>query len=208
MPPESLRVNLDRAFTGIREARERFVPAFAPAEVGTIAAVSTGVATVTGLPGVGFEELIQFPGDCPASRLTSMRTKSASCCSANTHTLHAGDEVTRTGRVMDVGVGERLLGRVIDPLGRPLDGLGPFVGGAPAHRARSESDHGSRRGHRAATDRNQGHRCPVSIGRGQRELILGDRQTGKTAIAIDTILNQRDENVICIYTPWDNAPPP
>ena len=114
--------------------------------------------------------------------------------------LHAGDEVERTGRVMDVAVGDGLLGRVIDPLGRPLDGNGPV--------AASE---------RLPIERPAPHimdRAPVTVplqtglkvidalipvGRGQRELILGDRQTGKTAIAIDTILNQRDQNVLCVY---------
>jgi F-type H+/Na+-transporting ATPase subunit alpha len=113
--------------------------------------------------------------------------------------LHAGDEVERTGRVMDVAVGDGLLGRVIDPLGRPLDGKGPVASSRAAHRTPG----------RAIMDR-----APVTVplqtglmvidalipvGRGQRELILGDRQTGKTAIAIDTILNQRGQNVLCVY---------
>jgi len=114
--------------------------------------------------------------------------------------LHAGDEVTRTGRVMDVAVGDGLLGRVIDPLGRPLDGRGPVASDArlPIERAAP-----------AIMDR-----APVTvplqtglkvvdalipIGRGQRELILGDRQTGKSAIAVDAILNQRGHNVLCVY---------
>jgi F-type H+-transporting ATPase subunit alpha len=114
--------------------------------------------------------------------------------------LHAGDEVERTGRVMDVAVGDELLGRVIDPLGRPLDGKGPV---ACSQRLPIE------RPAVAIMDR-----APVTvplqtglmvidalipIGRGQRELILGDRQTGKTAIALDSILNQRGKNVICVY---------
>ena len=133
-------------------------------------------------------------------RSTSTRTKSALCCSANIWHLHAGDEVERTGRVMDVAVGDGLLGRVIDPLGRPLDGNGPVVSGE-----------------RLPIERPAAHimdRAPVTvplqtglkvidalipIGRGQRELILGDRQTGKTAIAIDTILNQQGQNVVCVY---------
>jgi len=114
--------------------------------------------------------------------------------------LHSGDEVTRTGRVMDVAVGEALLGRVVDPLGRALDGKGPL---GNLQRLPIERDA------KAIMDR-----APVSvplqtgikvidaltpIGRGQRQLILGDRQTGKTAIAIDAILNQRGQNVVCIY---------
>jgi F-type H+-transporting ATPase subunit alpha len=114
--------------------------------------------------------------------------------------LHAGDEVERTGRVMDVAVGDGLLGRVIDPLGRPLDGHGPVTSTARLPIERPAA---------AIMDR-----APVTvplqtglkvidalipIGRGQRELILGDRQTGKTAIAIDTILNQRGQDMVCIY---------
>jgi F-type H+-transporting ATPase subunit alpha len=114
--------------------------------------------------------------------------------------LHVGDEVRRTGRVMDVAVGNALLGRVLDPLGRPIDGKPPLM---VEHRLPVE------RPAPAIMDR-----APVSvplqtglkvvdamipIGRGQRELILGDRQTGKTAIAIDTILNQRGQNVVCVY---------
>jgi F-type H+-transporting ATPase subunit alpha len=114
--------------------------------------------------------------------------------------LHAGDEVERTGRVMDVAVGDELLGRVIDPLGRPLDGNGPLASNQRMPIERPAA---------AIMDR-----APVSvplqtglmvidalipIGRGQRELILGDRQTGKTAIALDSILNQRGKNVICVY---------
>jgi F-type H+-transporting ATPase subunit alpha len=200
MPRESLRVNLDRAFTGIRESRERFVPAFAPAEVGTIAAVSTGVATVTGLPGVGFEELIRFPGDLFGIAFNVDEEEIGVVLLGEYSHLHAGDEVTRTGRVMDVAVGERLIGRVIDPLGSALDGKGSIVGGLRLPIERDAKPIMNR----AAVN------VPLQtgikvidaltpVGRGQRQLILGDRQTGKSAIAIDTILNQRDQNVICIY---------
>jgi F-type H+-transporting ATPase subunit alpha len=114
--------------------------------------------------------------------------------------LHAGDEVQRTGRVMDVGVGDELLGRVIDPLGRPLDGKGPVASSkrlpverpAAAIMDRAPVTVPLQTGLKAID-------ALIPVGRGQRELILGDRQTGKTAIAIDTILNQRDQNVLCVY---------
>src|SRR5690606_38342312 len=114
--------------------------------------------------------------------------------------LQAGSEVERTGRVMDVAVGDRLLGRVIDPLGRPLDGLGPLAAGArlPIERpATSIMDRAP-----GASPLQTGIKvidALIPVGRGQRELILGDRQTGKTAIAIDTILNQRGQHVLCVY---------
>jgi F-type H+-transporting ATPase subunit alpha len=114
--------------------------------------------------------------------------------------LHAGDEVQRTGRVMDVAVGDGLLGRVIDPLGRPLDGYGPVECSerlpierpAPHIMDRAPVTVPLQTGLKAID-------ALIPVGRGQRELILGDRQTGKTAIAIDTILNQRGKNVLCVY---------
>ena len=114
--------------------------------------------------------------------------------------LHAGDQVERTGRVMDVPVGDALLGRLIDPLGNPLDDLGPIAAGkrlpierpSPPIMARAAVDVPLQTG-LVVID------ALIPIGRGQRELILGDRQTGKTTIAIDTILNQRGKNVICVY---------
>ena len=168
--------------------------------MGTITSVSTGIAKVSGLPGVGFEELLKFPGDVFGIAFNVDEDEIGVVLLGDYWHLHAGDEVERTGRVMDVAVGDGLLGRVIDPLGRPLDGNGPV---ASSERLPIERP--------AAPIMD---RAPVTvplqtglkvidalipIGRGQRELILGDRQTGKTAIAIDTILNQRGQNVLCVY---------
>jgi F-type H+/Na+-transporting ATPase subunit alpha len=200
MPPESLLVAVDRAFAGMDQAREAFVPSFSPRETGTITTVSTGVATVIGLPGVGYEELIEFPRDLYGIAFNVDEEEIGVVLLGDYSHLHTGDEVGRTGRVMDVGVGDELRGRVIDPLGRPLDNKGSV---ATRKRLPIERDA------RAIMDR-----APVTVplqtgikvidalipvGRGQRELILGDRQTGKTAIAVDTILNQRGQNVLCIY---------
>jgi F-type H+-transporting ATPase subunit alpha len=200
MPPDSLLTSVDRAFAGMKQARKMFVPSFAARETGTITTVSTGIATVIGLPGVGFEELIQFPGDLFGIAFNVDEEEIGVVLLGDYSHLQTGDEVERTGRVMDVGVGDELLGRVIDPLGRPLDKKGTV--GAP-RRLPIERDA------KAIMDR-----APVTVplqtgikvidalvpvGRGQRELILGDRQTGKTAIAIDSILNQRGQNVLCIY---------
>jgi F-type H+-transporting ATPase subunit alpha len=191
---------LDRAFAGLREAREGFALQLAPREVGTITSVATGIVKVSGLPGVGFEELVRFPGDRLGIAFNLDEVEVGVVLLGDYQDLHAGDEVERTGRVMDIAVGDGLLGRVLDPLGKPLDGKGPLATDArlPVERpAPPIMD-----------------RAPVSvplqtglkvvdalipIGRGQRELILGDRQTGKTAIAIDTILNQRGTNVVCVY---------
>ena len=180
--------------------REAFTPALTPREVGTITSVATGIAKVSGLPGVGFDELVTFPGDVLGIAFNVDADEIGVVLLGEYSHLHAGDEVQRTARVMDVAVGDGLLGRVIDPLGRPLDGKGPVASSK-----------------RLPVERPAPHimdRAPVTVplqtglmvidalipvGRGQRELILGDRQTGKTAIATDTIFNQRGRNVLCVY---------
>src|SRR6202044_2203555 len=198
--PDSLQSVFDRAFAGIGQAREAYTPQLTPREVGVITDVSTGIAKVSGLPGAGFEELLVFPGGVFGIAFNVDEREIGVVLLGEYSHLHVGDEVERTGRVTDVAVGDGLLGRVIDPLGQPLDGNGPV---ASSERRPIE------RPAAAIMDR-----APVTvplqtgltvldalipIGRGQRELILGDRQTGKTAIAIDTILNQRGQNVVCVY---------
>ena len=191
---------VEGALLEVARAREVFTPQLAPREVGKIASIATGIAKVYGLPAVGFEELVKFPGDLLGMAFNLDEHEIGVVLLGDYWHLNAGDEVERTGRVMDVAVGEGLLGRVIDPLGRPIDDGGPV--------AASE---------RLPIERTAPHimdRAPVTaplrtglkvidalipVGRGQRELILGDRQTGKSAIAIDTILNQHDQNVICVY---------
>ena len=200
MEPESLLSVVDSAFAGLRHMRERSAPQLTPREVGIVRSVSTGVAKVSGLASVGVDELVEFPGGVFGIAFNVDEDEVGVVLLGDYWHLHAGDEVVRTGRVMDVAVGDGVLGRVIDPLGRPLDGKGPVLSGKrlPIEReAKPIMD-----------------RAPVTvplqtgltvvdalipIGRGQRELILGDRQTGKTTIAIDTILNQRGKNVLCIY---------
>ena len=196
----ALQTTVDDVFTSIDRARTAFTPGFAPRETGTIVSVATGIATVAGLPGAGFEELLRFRGDVSGIAF-NLDEDSIGVVLLGDHVgLRAGDAVERTGRVTDVAVGDALLGRVVDPLGRPLDGRGP-----PATTARLPIE----RPAPAIMDR-----APVAvplqtgikvidalvpIGRGQRELILGDRQTGKTTIALDTILNQRGRDVVCVY---------
>jgi len=199
-PAGILEGGLDRAFAGLRQAREALAPQLAPREVGTVTHVSTGIATVSGLPGVGFEELVSFPGGLLGIAFNVDEDEVGVVLLGDYQDLHAGDEVGRTGRVMDVGVGDGLLGRVIDPLGKPLDGKGPVsVDGrlpverpAPPIMDRDPVTVPLQTGLKVID-------ALIPIGRGQRELILGDRQTGKTAIAVDTILNQRGKNVACVY---------
>ena len=198
--PESLQSVLDRAFAGISQVREAFTPQLMPREVGTIISVATGIAKVSGLPSVGFEELVKFPGDVLGIAFNVDEDEIGVVLLGEYWHLYAGDEVERTGRVMDVVVGDELLERVIDPLGRPLDGKGPV---ATSKRLPIERPAAQIMDRAPVTVPLQTGLTVIDalipIGRGQRELILGDRQTGKTAIAIDTILNQRGQDVVCVY---------
>ena len=198
--PENLQSVFDRTFAGISQGLGNFTPQLTPREVGTIMSVATGIAKVSGLPGVGFEELVKFPGDVLGIAFNVDEDEIGVVLLGEYQDLHAGDEVQRTGRVMDMTVGEGLLGRVIDPLGLPLDGNEPVNTSkrlpierpAPAIMDRAPVTVPLQTGLMVID-------ALIPIGRGQRELILGDRQTGKTAIALDTILNQRGKNVICVY---------
>lgn len=197
---DTLQSVLDGSFEGLSQGRETVRATLTPQEVGAVTSVSTGIAMVSGLPGVGFDELVKFPGNVFGIAFNVDEAEVGVVLLGDYARLQAGDRVERTGRVMDILVGDGLLGRVIDPLGRPLDGQGPVTGGKrlPIERPAAPIM----------------ERAPVTvplqtglkvvdalipIGRGQRELILGDRQTGKTTIAIDTILNQRGQDVVCVY---------
>lgn len=169
-------------------------------ETGEVADVGQGVARVRGLPGAKYEELISFPGQALGIALNLDPDEIGVALLDTAEDIQAGSAAKRTGRAVDAPVGHGLLGRVVDGAGRPLDNKGPvyFYERRPVERrAPSILD-----------------RAPVSvplqtgvkvidaiipIGRGQRELILGDRQTGKTAIAVDTMINQKDKDVICVY---------
>ncbi len=199
-PPDTLESVIDGAFADLGQARDRFTPKLALHEIGRITTVSTGIATVSGLPGVGFDELLQFPGGVFGIAFNVDEEEIGVVLLGEYSHLHAGDEVERTGRVMDVAVGDGLLGRVIDPLGRPLDGLGSVVTKSRLPIERPAAPIMDRAP--VIVPLQTGLKVVdalIPIGRGQRELILGDRQTGKTAIAIDTILNQRGQNVVCVY---------
>lgn len=198
--PENIRSVFDSALAEISQVRETFTPQLAQREIGIITSVATGIAMVSGLPGVSFEEVLKFPGEIYGIAFNVDENEIGVVLLGDYSHLQAGDEVERRGHVVDVPVGEGLIGRIINPMGRPLDGNGPL-----AYSARLPVERPSA----SIMDR-----APVTVplqtgikvidalipvGHGQRELILGDRQTGKTAIAIDTILNQRDQNVLCVY---------
>ena len=195
-----LQPAIERAFAWLHQGREDFTANLTPHEVGIVTKVSTGIATFSGLPNVGYEEIVTFPSGLLGIAFNLDEEEVGVILLGDYQSLHAGDEVERTGRVMDVPVGDGLLGRVIDPLGNPLDGKGTIAADKrlPVERPaapimdRAAVSVPLQTGLKAVD-------ALVPIGRGQRELILGDRQTGKTAIAIDTILNQRGQNVVCVY---------
>jgi len=190
---------LDRAI-------ERLAPHLAVEEVGATLSIGRGIARVSGLPHVQAEELVRFSGPVNFARAIlglafNLDADEIGIIVLGDHEdLTAGTQVQRCGRVLDIPVGEGLLGRVVDSTGRPLDGKGRISTTdrhsldieAPAIMDRAPVTTPLQTGIKAID-------ALIPIGRGQRELILGDRQTGKTAIAIDTIINQRDTGVICIY---------
>ena len=198
--PDSLQAVIDGAFTRMSRARQDFSIRLELHEIGTITTVSTGIATVAGLPGAGYDELLEFPDGVFGIAFNLDEDEIGVVLLGDYANLQAGDEVKRTGRVMDVPVGEGLLGRVVDPMGRALDGGGEvaseerFPIERPAARIMDRAS--------VTVPLQTGLKvidALIPIGRGQRELILGDRQTGKTAIAIDTILNQRGKDMLCVY---------
>jgi len=171
-----------------------------PEEVGRVVFVGHGTARVSGLPGVQSLELVRFPGDQLGMAFNLDPSEVGVILIDRATGLRAGAEVRRTHRVLDVPVGETLLGRVVDGIGRPLDGGGsihaarrlPVERPAPAIMDRDPVTVPLQTGIKVID-------ALIPVGRGQRELILGDRQTGKTAIAIDTIIHQRSQGVVCVY---------
>jgi F-type H+/Na+-transporting ATPase subunit alpha len=191
---------VEEVLGALRHKRQAFSARLQGREVGTITGLSAGIATISGLPGVGFEELVQFPGNLLGMAFNVDAGQVSIVLLGDYAHLRAGDEAERTGRVLDIGVGEELLGRVVDPLGRPLDGQAaphcgqrlPIERPAKAILDRAPVEVPLQTGIKVVD-------ALVPIGRGQRELILGDRQTGKTTLALDAILNQKDQNVVCVY---------
>ncbi|MBI1223340.1 MAG: alternate F1F0 ATPase, F1 subunit alpha [Bacteroidetes bacterium] len=196
--------NLDHVigdlFDKMGRLRDSGVPSLELHEVGTILSISSGIVRVSGLPGAGSDELLKFPGDLYGIAFSLEENEIGVILLGDETKLSVGDEVQRTFRVMDVPVGESLLGRVVDPLGFPLDEKGPVPyeerlpveRDAPEIMDRAPVREPLQTGIKVID-------ALIPIGRGQRELILGDRQTGKTSIAIDAIINQKDKNVVCIY---------
>jgi F-type H+-transporting ATPase subunit alpha len=200
MPTLKLNKVIESTFSRINNVSEKYTPVLEPQEVGTVLSIASGIVKVSGLPKVGFEELLKFPDNLYGIAFNIDEHEIGVILLGDDSLLNVGDTVERTGRVMDIPVGNSLIGRVVNPLGEPLDGDEtlsfterlPIERPAPPIMDRAAVTIPLQTGLKVID-------ALIPIGRGQRELILGDRQTGKTAIAIDTIINQKDKNVLCIY---------
>jgi len=198
--PHELNEALFQTFRILDRVVKSYRPEPVAREVGTVTYVGSGVIRVTGLSDVQSEELLRFAGDRMGIAFNVDENEIGVVMLDENEGVAAGSEVERTGRPMDVPVGEDLLGRVVDAQGRPLDTGGSLRVSkrrlveqpAPEIMARAPVTVPLQAGIKVVD-------ALIPIGRGQRELILGDRQTGKTAIALDTIINQKDKGVICIY---------
>ncbi|MDP7587319.1 MAG: F0F1 ATP synthase subunit alpha [SAR202 cluster bacterium] len=184
----------------IKRQIEEFGGDLALVDVGTVVQVGDGVASIQGLQGVRSNELLDFGGDVLGLALNLESDIVGAAILGDPNAVKEGQRVRSTGRIIEVPVGDALIGRVVDPLGRPLDGKGPVATTgsrsvekvAPNVVSRQSVDQPVQTGIKAVDSM-------IPIGRGQRELIIGDRSTGKTAIALDTIINQKGGDLICVY---------
>ena len=184
----------------IRRQIEEFGGDLSMVDVGTVVQVGDGIASIQGLQGVRSNELLDFGNEILGLALNLESDLVGAAILGDASVVKEGDQVRSTGQIIEIPVGDALIGRVVDPLGRPLDGKGPInTSGtraveqvAPNVVVRQSVDTPVQTGIKAID-------AMIPIGRGQRELIIGDRSTGKTAIALDTIINQRGGDLICIY---------
>ena len=197
---QELKTFLDDTFDTMEKVLDEQNPELKQYEIGTVQFVGRDIARVGGLPHIRAEELVRFAGNYMGLVFNIDPTEIGVILLDPSEHLQVGTEVHRTKRVLDVPVGEGLLGRVVDPMGRPLDGLGevntvmryPVERPAPAVMDRAPVVVPLQTGIKVID-------ALIPVGRGQRELILGDRMTGKTAIAVDTIINQKETGIISIY---------
>ncbi|HJL86694.1 MAG: F0F1 ATP synthase subunit alpha [SAR324 cluster bacterium] len=195
-----MKIRAEEISNIIQQQIENFEKQTTKTEVGTVLEVGDGIARVYGLDNVVAGELLEFPNNLQGMALNLEEDNVGVVLLGDDRNIKEGDEVRRTERIAEVPVGEALLGRVVNPLGEPIDGKGPIETSenrrveviAPGIVARKSVHEPLQTGLKAIDSM-------VPIGRGQRELIIGDRQTGKTAIAMDTIINQKGGDVICIY---------
>ncbi|MGD0018726.1 MAG: F0F1 ATP synthase subunit alpha [Candidatus Limnocylindrales bacterium] len=195
-----MAIRSDEIVRIIKDTIEGFDQGAESRSVGTVVEVGDGIAQIYGLSGALSSELLEFPGAVMGMALNLEEETVGAVILGDATEIKEGDTVKTTGRVVEVPVGPALVGRVVDPLGRPLDDKGPIAATrtrpveriAPGVVTRQAVDTPVQTGIKAID-------ALIPIGRGQRELIIGDRQTGKTALAIDTIINQKGKGLVCIY---------
>ncbi len=195
-----MEIKADEITKIIREQIEEYRGGVDVSEVGNVISVGDGIARVYGLEKAMAGELLEFPRGVMGLALNLEESQVGVVLLGDYTEIREGDQVRRTGRIMEVPVGEALVGRVVNALAQPIDGKGPIVTQdrssverlAPGVIDRQPVKEPLQTGLKAIDSM-------IPIGRGQRELIIGDRQTGKTAVAIDTIINQKGQNVICVY---------
>lgn len=195
-----MSINAEEISALIKQQIENYQSEIQVSDVGTVIQIGDGIARAHGLDNVMSGELVEFSNGVMGMAQNLEENNVGIIILGPFTDIREGDEVRRTGRIMEVPVGEELIGRVVNPLGQPVDGMGPIQttksrpieAGAPGVMDRKSVHEPLQTGIKAID-------ALVPIGRGQRELIIGDRQTGKTSVAIDTILNQKDQNMVCIY---------
>ena len=184
----------------IREQIEKYGTKLEVADVGTVIQVADGITRIHGLENAMQGELLEFPGEVYGMVLNLEEDNVGAVLLGDSRSISEGDTVKTTGRVVEVPAGDALTGRVVNALGQPIDGKGPI--NTDIYRRIERVAHGVIERKSVDTPLQTGIKAidaMIPIGRGQRELIIGDRQTGKTSIAIDTIINQKGQNVHCIY---------
>lgn len=195
-----MKINANEISSLIKQQIKDYEHKYDVEDVGTVVSVGDGIAIVYGLNNAMLGELLMFPNEITGLVMNLNADSVGAVLLGDDRLIKEGDSVTRTKRVMEVPVGDNLLGRVVNALGQPIDGLGEIT--CKSHRPIEVIAPGVIKRKSVDTPLETGLTAIdaiTPIGRGQRELIIGDRQTGKTAIAIDTIINQKDKNVICIY---------
>lgn len=184
----------------IKEQIEKYSSRLEVSDVGTVIQVADGIVRIHGLEKAMQGELLEFPGEVYGMVLNLEEDNVGAVLLGDKHNISEGDTVKTTGRVVEVPVGDELTGRVVNALGQPIDGKGPIA--STKFRRIERVAHGVIERKSVDTPLQTGIKAidaMIPIGRGQRELIIGDRQTGKTSIAVDTIINQKGQNVHCIY---------
>ena len=202
----------------IKEQIKRYKSELEVSDIGTVVQVADGIARIHGLENAMQGELLEFPGDVYGMVMNLEEDNVGAVLLGSNRNINEGDVVKTTGRVVEVPVGDAMLGRVVNALGQPIDGKGPID--TNAFRQIERVAHGVIERKKVDTPLQTGIKAidaMIPIGRGQRELIIGDRQTGKTAIALDTIINQKGQDVLfgnddpqcdlLLYTHWNPSEP-